>query len=95
MLNLELTVLHDFEDYAKGDFIVDEGEIKRILGSEHALRVVKVPAGTHGTEESAPKPAPAALAAPAVKSNAPAPVAPPTPPATAEVVLNDGTSAKT
>jgi hypothetical protein len=47
MSAFELTVLHDFGAYAKGAGIWAEDEIKAILGGENALRVNKVPAGTH------------------------------------------------
>lgn len=59
-MNFELTVLHAFGKYAKGAAIWAKEEIEAILSSENALRVVKVPAGTHSVaEEAAPADAPA------------------------------------
>jgi hypothetical protein len=52
-MSIELTVLHAFGPYAKGDAIVDEAKIKEVLASEHAHHVIKVAAGTHAAAEAA------------------------------------------
>lgn len=54
-MNFDLTVSQDFGPYAKGDVIHDPAEVKAVLASENAARVIKVAAGTHAGVVAAPK----------------------------------------
>lgn len=43
-MSIHLTVIEPFGDYVRGSRITDDKEVKKVLGSENAARVVKVAA---------------------------------------------------
>ena len=49
-MDIELVVIEQFSDYAKGAVITDADKIAEILGSESQLRVVKRAAAAAPTE---------------------------------------------
>lgn len=68
----ELTVLHAFGKYVKGAVVWLEEEVKEILSSEHANKVIKVAAGTHSSVAEATTPTPDATPAAEAAATAPA-----------------------
>jgi hypothetical protein len=63
-----LTARQDFGAYKRGDHIEEADEVERILGSEHAAHVVRVPADSEpAAQDPAPGAAPNAAAATATE----------------------------